>query len=200
MVFRKTGPGKDIELPTFIDVVFLLLIFFLVSYSPITPKKGQEELELSLPTAQGAGEVNANEPLETMLIEIVPLKSEENKEDYEVWVLLPFESYSNSQKGRVTYRDAKTFSMQFQRTAVLPKDVAALNEADFLRLPAIQLMNDQIDSYVTSQFRIPHPTNRIDIRADEDVQFRIIDFIMDKCSSYEDLVPSMVFRTRFKVE
>ncbi len=122
MVFRKIDPAKDIELPTFIDVVFLLLIFFLVSYSPITPKKGQEELELSLPTAQGAGEVNVNEPLETMLIEIVPLKSEENKEDYEVWVLLPFESYSNSQKGRVTYRDAKTFSMQFQRTADHPQD------------------------------------------------------------------------------
>ncbi len=199
MPFRKSDIRKEIELPTFIDIVFLLLIFFIVTFSPIAPKVGEAELELKLPIAEGAGEVDSSEPLETILIEILPLKSEEDQEGYRVSVLLPFENYSN-QRGGITFREAKNFAVQYKRQAFLPLDVSKLSDREYTRLPAIQLINDQIDQYTASKFRIPRPTNRIDIRADQRVQFRVINTIMEKCSSFGDLVPSLVFRTKFKKE
>lgn len=201
MSFRKTSSTPDIDLPTFIDVVFLLLIFFLVTYSPVPPKTGEEELDLNLPVAEGSSQVNENEPLETMLIEIMPLKEMEDQEPgFRLMVLLPFESFTRSQRDGLTYREARDFSIQQQRVAVLPVDVSTLSEREFSRLPAIQLLDDQIDRYVRTKFRVPRPSNRIDIRADESVQFRLIGFIMEKCSSFEDLIPSMIFRTKFKVQ
>ncbi len=197
MTFRKSSTQKEIELPTFIDIVFLLLIFFIVSFSPVAPKVGEAKLELNLPIAEGAGEVESNELLETILIEILPLKEEEKMIGFRVSVLLPFDSYA-SQKGGLTYRDAKSNSSQRQED--LPLDVSNLSDREFSRLPAIQLLNDQIDRYVASKFRVPRPSNRIEIRADKEVQFRVINAVMEKCSSYGDLIPSLVFRTKFKKE
>ncbi|MCH8124894.1 biopolymer transporter ExbD [candidate division KSB1 bacterium] len=199
MTFRKSSTQKEIELPTFIDIVFLLLIFFIVSFSPVAPKVGEAELELNLPVAEGAGQVESDELLETILIEILPLKEEEKMIGFRVSVLLPFENYA-SQRGRLTYRDAKSYAIQYQRQADLPLDVSKLSDREFSRLPAIQLLNDQIDRYVASKFRVPRPSNRIDIRADQEVQFRVINAVMEKCSSYDDLIPSLVFRTKFKRE
>lgn len=200
MAFRKKKSQQEVELPTFIDIVFLLLIFFIVSFSPIPPKEGEAQLDLQLPTAQGAGEVDSSQPLETLLIEIIPQKSDEGElQGFQVSILLPFESYAN-QRGGITFQEAKSFAIQYNRQAFLPLNASSLNPREFSRVPGIQLINDQIDQYVLTKYRAPRPSNRIDIRADHQVHFSIINFIMEKCSSFDDLVPSLVFRTKYKRE
>ena len=71
MAFRKFELKKEFELPTFIDVIFLLLIFFLLTYSPIPPVVGQASLELNLPIAEGSTLVNQNEKIETLMVEVL---------------------------------------------------------------------------------------------------------------------------------
>ena len=200
MAFRRAEERKDFELPTFIDIIFLLLIFFLLTYSPVPPKVGQSTLELNLPNAEGAAKVNQSEKLETMMIEIMPVNKEKPQEGLQVSVLLPFENYDLEKAGAVKYKDAKTFAKIYQREAVLPANYVTLNKSTFLALPAVKLINDQLDRYVQEKFRISKLTNRIEIRADRSVSFRIINFIIEKCSSYEDLIPSLVFRTMFRQE
>ena len=200
MAFRKVESTKDLDLPTFIDVIFLLLIFFLLTYSPVPPKVGQSILELNLPKAEGSTEVNQNEKLETLMVEIIPMNMDDPAAGFQVSVLLPFEDFGIDREVPVTYRQAKVFSKTYQREEVLPSDYYTLSRNNFLNLPAVKLINDQIDQYVQQKFRIAKLTNRIEIRANKDVTFKIINFVIEKCSSYDDLIPSLIFRTMFQQE
>lgn len=200
MAFRKIESAKDLDLPTFIDIIFLLLIFFLLTYSPVPPKVGQSILELNLPQAEGSTKVSQNEQLETLMVEIISVNKEDPTAGFQVSVLLPFEDFGIDREIPVTYRQAKIFSKTYQREEILPSDYYKLSKNDFLSLPAVKLINDQINKYVQQRFRIPKITNRIEIRANKDVTFKIINFVIEKCSSYDDLIPSLIFRTMFQQE
>lgn len=59
---KKDEPGPSIEMTPIIDMVFLLLIFFLVA---TTYQQSERELAIALPEAEAAG------PISTMLREII---------------------------------------------------------------------------------------------------------------------------------
>ncbi len=200
MPFRRRESAKDLDLPTLIDVVFLLLIFFLVTYSSVPPRDGHATQELKLPVAEGAARVNQNELLETMLIEIVPVNPKQPQLGYQVSVLWPFEALGTEREMPVTYQQAKNFAQRSQRLAALPVNYTSLSKVEFEDLPAVRLISAQLDQYVSRKFRIARATNRIEIRAETGVTFRIINFIIEKTSSYGDLVPSLVFRTMYQKE
>ena len=200
MAFRKIELKKEFELPTFIDVIFLLLIFFLLTYSPIPPVVGQASLELNLPIAEGSTLVNQNEKLETMMIEVLQVNKDNPEMGYNVTVLLPFEEYGLDRGIPISYQQAKNFAGIYQRQSILPANYTELNTAQFRNLPAVKLIDEQLDRYVERKFRVANITNRIEIRADKEVTFKIVNFIITKCSSYGDLVPSLIFRTMFQKE
>lgn len=200
MAFPKAEVQKDIELPTFIDIIFLLLIFFLLTYSPIPPSVGQASLELNLPIAEGATKVNPSEKLETLMVEILPVNKEKPEEGYWVSVLLPFEDFGIDREIPLSYQQAKIFARTYNRQKILPANYVSLRKQEFLDLPAVQMIAEQLDRYVNRKLRVPKITNRIEIRADKEVTFRIINFVIEKCSSYGDLIPSLVFRTMYQKE
>ena len=200
MPFRRQESPKDLDLPTFIDIVFLLLIFFLVTYSSAPPREGHSTLELNLPMAEGSVQANQNEILETLMIEIMPVNPEQPQLGYLVLVLLPFEDFSIGKEMPVTYQQAKSYAQLYQRQSVLPVNYTTLSAAQFLAQPAVKLIDEQLSRYVTNKFRVARATNRIEIRAEKSVTFRIINFIIEKISSYEDLIPSLVFRTMYQKE
>jgi len=204
MAFRREDRAgrKEIELPTFIDVVFLLLIFFLLTYSPVKPEKGEAALQLTLPVAKGLEKVRLSEKLQTMLIEVLPVNAKDLSQGYKVSVLLPFQDYSVLTPGPrfITLAKAREYARQYNREGLLPPNYAELPEKKFLDLDVIKMLDREIDRYVRYRFRTPKPTNRIEIRADASVKFRLINFILTKCSSYEDLVPMIVFRTMYQKE
>ena len=134
------------------------------------------------------------------MVEIAPMNIDDPTAGFQVSVLLPFEDFGIDREVPVTYRQAKVFSQNYQREEVLPSDYYKLSRNDFLNLPAVKLINDQIDQYAQQKFRIAKLTNRIEIRANKDVTFKIINFVIEKCSSYDDLIPSLIFRTMFQQE
>ncbi len=202
MPFRRNETKKELELPTFIDVIFLLLIFFLLTYSPVPPQKGEAGLQLGLPVAEGLTKVQLSEKLETLLIEINPVNAKKPELGYSVAVLLPFEDYDvvRLRPMAITLGKAREFARKYGRVQILPPDYVTVNDEEFNKLPAVRLIDDQLDRYVQTKFRVPKPTNHIEIRADKSIKFRIINHILNKCSSYEDLIPAIVFRTMYEKE
>jgi len=204
MAFRRTelAGTKELELPTFIDVVFLLLIFFLLTYSPVSPKKGEAALQLTLPVAKGMEKVRLSEQLQTMLIEVLPVNAKDLSQGYQVSVLLPFQDYSilATRPRTITVAKAREYAKIYHRQGFLPANYAVISKREFKKLDVVKMLDREIDKYVRYRFRIPKPTNRIEIRADASVKFRLINFILTKCSSYEDLVPMIVFRTMYQKE
>lgn len=199
MAFRRTEIAKSIELPTFIDVIFLLLIFFLLTYSPVPPQKGQSTLQLTLPIAKGLEKVQLSERLQTMMVEVFPLKAKDLTQGYRVNVLLPFEDYSvvEVRPRVITISKAREYAQRYGRMAILPANYAAIPDKDFLELDAIKMLDRELERYVEYRFKTPKPTNRIEIRADATIKFRLIGHILEKCSSFGDLVPMVVFRTMY---
>ena len=52
-----------------------------------------------------------------------------------------------------------------------------------------------IEEHKEVYFFEPNPTNAIEIRAVKDTEFRIINFIMERCSAYGDTIPRLMLRT-----
>ena len=73
MSFKKHEEPKELELPSFIDMVFLLLIFFMAtlnlsSSSEPSPKSGPPLRSITLPEAEGETKVNGDKALKNLLI------------------------------------------------------------------------------------------------------------------------------------
>ena len=72
---KQQGLGATVELTPLIDMVFLLLIFFLVA---TTFKQQEREMQIALPVAQAAGPISAtlpfassSAPISTMMRELI---------------------------------------------------------------------------------------------------------------------------------
>lgn len=199
MAFRRFESQKDLELPTFIDIIFLLLIFFLLTYSPVQPKKGESALELTLPFAEGQFKVNPSERVETLVIEILPAPESDSLNAYIVHVLLPFREYGYIQlrKKGITLGEARRFAREYNRYAYVPYGYERLPQQKFRNLDAVKLIDTQLERFARERLRVPKPTNNIEIRADRSVKFRLINHILTKCSELGDLIPVIIFRTMF---
>jgi hypothetical protein len=61
---------------------------------------------------------------------------------------------------------------------------------------AFRLIREKIALFHEENFRTsaPNNLNTIEIRATKETEFRIISFIMQQCSLYEDNIPRVTFR------
>ncbi|MBC8185181.1 biopolymer transporter ExbD [candidate division KSB1 bacterium] len=199
MAFKKFEERRDFELPTLIDVVFLLLIFFLATISVSTPgqqldhKKPQEIP--NLPEAKGNEIFSQNEVLETLLIQV----SHGNKDDATspkiAYVLWPSEKGSHTL--RLALQTSKNDPSTFRE---FPADFLTMSDEEFQRCPPCSLIAAHIDSYKTQYFSEPSLSNCIEIRAEQDIEFKIVNYIMDLCSVYGDTIPRLVFRTLYETK
>ncbi len=196
MPFKKSEDKREVELPTLIDVVFLLLIFFLVTFSVSAPgnktalPENQADLP-NLPEASGSYLINQNEILETLLIQV----SHEDRTDAAspkiAYMLWP--SVKDSFTVHKAFINAKTDSSAFR---VFPDNFLTMNDEEFKNCPPCSLVAAHIDSYKVQYFSKPNPSNHIELRVEKDIEFRIVNHIIDLCSAYGDTIPRLVFRTQ----
>jgi hypothetical protein len=196
MPFKKSEDKRQLELPTLIDVVFLLLIFFLVTFSVSAPGSktvlpGQQAELPNLPEAEGYDFINQNEVLETLLIQVSHEDIKDATSPKIVYVLWP--SVKDSLNVQKAFMKAKTDSSAFR---AFPADFLAMNEKEFKNCPPCSLIAAHIDSFKKQHFSEPNPSNHIEMRAEKDIEFRIVNHIMDRCSAYGDTIPRLVFRTQ----
>lgn len=194
MAFERTEDKKGLSLPGLIDIIFLLLIFSLVTLSfsqaeVEANKRSERAVEFDLPETNVAQTKEAPELLNTLLFQIEHEDDEDASSPKVVYVLWPL--YRDS----VTITQAREQALQDSLFHVFPPDFLDLSDRAFRRTPPCSLIHWAIRSYKEEHFREPRNTNAIEIRAVKDTEFRIVNFIMEECSSYGDTIPRLTLRT-----
>ncbi len=199
MAFRREEESRGLDLPSLIDVVFLLLIFFLVTMqfsvqATSTKQKGAKPPDVQLPHARGAEDVPSDDMLTTLLFQIQYAVKGDSSSPRIVYALQP------SSDGELTRSEALQIAKRDSMFAEFPQNFLRLSDNQFKKTQACQLISDAIYNYKEEHFHRPSLDNTVEIRAEKDVEFRIINFIMQECSAYKDTIPRVIFRTLAQVK
>ncbi|MCG8608614.1 biopolymer transporter ExbD [bacterium] len=185
---------RTIELTSLIDVVFLLLVFFLVTFAfTLSGDVSQSEVqsELELPETGTMLPIVSDEVLENLMIQIVPDTSGGDivKEAYILWPAM-------EDTAGVSRAQAMLKALRDSTFAPFPTNFVSLGREQFENTEACTLIANSISRYVDAyrQFgRRGRPL--VEVRAEQNTEFRILSFIMDQCSAQDDFVPQIVIRT-----
>ena len=194
MAFSRKEEKKGISLPGLIDIIFLLLIFSLATFS-FTDSSLQEEkgdkgtYDLELPKARITETFKTDDVLQTLLFQIEHTDSEDPTSPKVVYVLWP--SWEDS----LDINQAKINAQRDSLFAVFPDDFLRMSDRDFTRTSACTLMHWALQTYKNEHFREPNYANTIEIRAVRNTEFRIINYILEQCSAYGDTIPRFTLRT-----
>jgi hypothetical protein len=194
MSFIKYYEKKAFNLPSLIDIVFLLLVFSLVT-QPVSKAKDDVESPSSsqnavdLPMVLRNTSVKVDERLSTLMFEIVYREPRNPRSARVVTVLKPLPGDS------LTYEQAKRRALADSTIAVFPDSFLVMNEGVFENTAACRLIRREIAEYKNEHFFRPAFTNTVEIRAEKYVEFRIIQYILGRCSAYGDTIPRVVLRT-----
>ena len=197
MAFTRQKESRELELPTLIDVVFLLLIFFLVTFSISgqwikSPLPGQEEELPNLPEAEGNEIREEEEILGTLAFQVSHVEQKDPTSAKRVYALVPALAESRTLRQALA-RAAKDSSLfrDFPADSLMQ----SMSDAEFKLCAACSLIKAQIDSYSARHFLTPSFSNNIEIRAEQDIEFRIVNYFMSLCSEQGDNIPGLTFRT-----
>ncbi len=194
MAFKKYSEKKGLSLPGMIDMVFLLLIFSLVtlSISDTHVEKdvlGDERQEMALPEMKSPETKEAEEILHTLMIQIEHLVKEDNASPKVVFILKP------GPGDFLSIEEAKQVALRDSLFAIVPEGFLDMDQRSFERTRMCRMIRDEIREYKERHFLKPAPTNSIQVRAVQDTEFRLINFIMTTCSAYGDTIPGMIVHT-----
>ncbi len=194
MAFKRTDEKKGLSLPGLIDIIFLLLIFSLVTLSISQARieknvAGNKEIEFDLPEMRSSDVVEADNLLKTLMFQIELVDNSDEKSGKVVYVLRPLEDRP------ISIRGARQRALQDSLFAVFPENFLELNDKDFSDTPPCKLIERSIREYKENHFFNPSPANRIEIRAVKSTEFRIFNYILNLCSSYGDTIPQVIIHT-----
>lgn len=194
MAFARQELKKGFSLPGMIDIIFLLLIFSLVTLSfskesVEAKKRGEKHVDFDLPEARAGETLETEEVFRTLLFQIENKDPKDPASPRIIYALWPSVRYS------VIIDDAKEKAIQDSLFAEFPSNFLQMNDRTFSRIQPCSLITWAVREYKNDHFFEPSPTNTIEIRAVRTTEFRIINFIMETCSAYGDTIPGFVFRT-----
>lgn len=192
MSFKKDYSKRGLSLPGMIDIIFLLLIFSLVTLSHTNPDVshhtgGQPINRLDLPIMHSNLTEEKDMLLNTLMFE-VKFGDDNITNPRVLYVLLP--------SGDTTkYSHAKKEAIEEARCDTFPDNFLTLSDRAFASLSACQLIRKSIKDYKDTHFLRPNLNNSIEIRADRNIEFRIFNYILDRCSAYGDTIPRVITRS-----
>lgn len=195
MAFTRKSERKGLSLPGLIDIVFLLLIFSLVTLTvsqSMTESQGTDNkpVDFALPKVESMATKKLEQTLNTLLFQIEHVDQNDLRSAKVVYVLNPFvpDSKTVSAARRVAGLDST-------RYRTFPNTFLSLSDRDFQRLEACRFIREEIRKYKNAHFFTPEPSNSIEIRAVEDTEFRIINHILEYTATFKDTIPSFMVRT-----
>ncbi|MBN2029352.1 hypothetical protein JW824_03820 [bacterium] len=194
MAFQKQEERKGLSLPGLIDIVFLLLIFSLVTFSVSSVNVGSDEgraraVDYQLPEARIRETLEMEEVLQTLLILVEYQNTEDVNGPRIVYTLWP------SVKDSLTFSEAKNNAIRDSSFAQFPSNFLELSDYAFTNSSACLLIERAIRDYKNLFFYEPRNTNSVELRAVKETEFRIVNFIMEQCSSYGDTIPRILLHT-----
>jgi hypothetical protein len=194
MAFTKINVHKELNLPSLVDLCFLLIIYSLITL-PVTKsrvesgRRGKQQSESDLPQTRQNALENADLVLTTLMFKVETGDSADKKDRRILYVLVPGESDT------LTLASAKAAALRDSLVAEFPMGYAQMPEPDFLRLRGCRLIREQIATYKNNHFIKPSHSNIIKIRAVRETEFRLVNYIMDQCALYGDTIPRIEVHT-----
>lgn len=191
---KKDNEKKGLSLPGLIDIIFLLLIFSLVTLSITqakveTKRRGDQSIEFALPETRSTETEEIDDVLQTLLFQIERADSMYPPNSKIVYVLWP------SVKDSLGINEAKINAQEDSLFAVFPMHFLKMGDLTFSKTEPCRLIQWAIHKYKEEHFFKPDLANSIEIRAVKDTEFRIINFILEQCSAFGDTIPRVVLRT-----
>jgi len=194
MAFIRKEEKKGMSLPGLIDIIFLLLIFSLVTLSVSqakveTESAGNRDMEIDLPESKSRETEEVDEILQNLTFQIELTDPDDTESNRIVFILHP--SISDS----LTLKESKDQAVADSLFAEFPENFSGLSDYAFQRLEPCVMIKHELAKFKEDNFFMPDPTNSIMIRAVKNTEFRIINFLMESCAAYGDTIPGLVFRT-----
>lgn len=194
MAFRRKQNHHHLELTGLIDIVFILLVFFLVAFSVSVIGETSDSTtysEIDLPKIDTDLVSIEDDVLENLMIQIVP-DTVNYLSTRKVFVLWP----SFDRTKRISRIQAFMNAQRDSLFAVFPVNFLALPDQEFTKGPACKLIAGSIKQYIELEkfhYRNTHP--KVEVRAEKSTEFKILNFIMEQCGSYNDAIPQIIIRT-----
>jgi hypothetical protein len=191
---RKDTEKKGLSLPGLIDIIFLLLIFSLVTLSITqakveTKRRGDQSMEFPLPETKSIETEEVGGVLQTLMFQIEPSDPEDALSPKTVYVLWP------SIQDSLSVEEARINAQRDSLFAVFPDDFLKISDAVFSKTVPCNLIQWAVQKYKEEHFFDADLSNSVEIRAVKNTEFRIVNFIMEQCSVYGDTIPRVVLRT-----
>ncbi|MFQ5708982.1 MAG: biopolymer transporter ExbD [bacterium] len=192
MAFKRTDDFRDFELTSLIDIVFLLLIFFLIFFAISLAGETSETnvfSDLVLPRISGDNATIQEDLIENLVIQISPDTATRppSKVAYVLWPT--FDDTVQISRGRAL--EIATLDSTF---AQFPPGYLMLPEEEFVNTQACTLIANSLDRYIRNSSR--SSKLEVEIRAEQSTEFRILGFILDRCSAYQDTIPQLSIRVQ----
>ncbi|RKY75481.1 hypothetical protein DRQ07_11830 [candidate division KSB1 bacterium] len=202
MAFKKNYEKKSLSLPGMIDIIFLLLIFALVTLSTSqsgvdTKKRGAQHDRFQLPNIGQAETFESDQVLRTLLFQVEYVDSTNQKRLLVLWPDVKDSLTLNDARinALMDWDESMKNKMNPKSAALIPSDYLSLGKKDFEKTWLCSLIRNSIKKYTEDNFFQPSLSNRIEIRAVKDTEFRLVNYIMTECGKYDKLIPRCVFRT-----
>ena len=194
MAFRREENQRSLELISLIDIVFLLLLFFLVSFAfslagDVSDTKVYSEI--TLPQTDTKLPPIKDDILENLMIQIIPDTSGQGV-SRRVYVLWP----SFDDTTRVSRVQAFHRAVQDSTSAVFPPGFLLLADEEFQKSAPCTLITNSLARYIEKE-RFYHGNTHpaVEVRAEQNTEFKIINFIMNTCSAQQQAIPQIIIRT-----
>jgi|GEM_PF-533533 len=190
---------REIELPTLIDMVFLLLIFFISTLS--LSSSGDQDLptpsrkSFTLPRARGETSVLTDEILSTLLIQVTHVNDNPASPKV-VYILQPDEQnkLTEVQALKKVKEEISRSSPDSSHYGIVPENAFEMPGAVRDTTHVFSIIRQNIQEYTEEHLHTPSISNTIEVRAAQDTEFGIINYIMEQCSQYGNLIPKITFR------
>lgn len=198
----QTDVKREVELPTLIDMVFLLLIFFIATLSfssggdPQAPSP-EDEKKFELPQAMGKTIKTEGGKLTTLLFQIQYASPDDPASPKVLFVLWPDEKGERTEAEalKAIQNEIAQMPPDTSHYARFPQNFLDMTPNELKRHWAFQLIAESIEKYkgMTGSMAV----REIEIRAIKDTEFKIINYILTECSSddeTENEIPKINFR------
>lgn len=194
MTFVRKEEKKGLSLPGLIDIIFLLLVFNLatLSFSNLSVERqeqGEGTGSFELPKASVSETYESTTVLKNLLFQVEEPDSGSGAGQKWLYVLHPGERDS------MTLASARRKAITDSLFAPFPRNFLDLSDYAFERTPPCTLIQWALREYKNDHFPEPSFSNTIEIRAEQNTEFRIINFIIEECSAYGDTIPRFMLRT-----
>jgi len=194
MAFKREFERKGLALTGLIDIIFLLLIFFMATLnmsSVVSDRnRGIYTQKLSdLPEIRNRQTGPVHEILQTLMIQIEHEDAEDLNSPLVVYSLWP------DIRDSLTVSGAKMEAVRQKRYAYFIPESDRKANPDVPDISPYVFIEREIKRYADRHLRARNQRNYIEVRAIKETEYRVINHILNACAELKDRIPRIYIRT-----